>query len=64
MCSYHWRFVDKPLQRALYRWSRFRRSAPEYKELCQQAIAAAAHAPQPLNFRVLPQQSDPDIYPF
>jgi hypothetical protein len=64
MCAYHWRFVDKPLALALHRWSQFNRHAPEYRELCGQAITAAARAPQPHSYRVRPPESDPDICPF
>ena len=64
MCAYHWRFVDKPLALAIQRWSRFNRHAPEYQELCAEAIAAAAHAPAPAACRVRPPKPDPDNCPF
>jgi hypothetical protein len=64
MCAYHWRFVDKPLALAIHRWSRFNRHAPEYQELCAEAIAAAAHAPAPAACRVRPPKPDPDNCPF
>ena len=64
MCSYHWRFVHKPLALAIFRWSKFNRHAPEYKELCAQAIAAAARAPAPAAYRVRPPAPDPDNCPF
>ena len=64
MCAYHWRSVHKPLALAIFRWSKFSRHAPEYKELCAEAIAVAAHAPQPHAYRVRPSEPDPDNCPF
>src|ERR1035438_484980 len=59
MCSYHWRFVHKSLALAIFRWSKFNRHAPEYKELCAQAIAAAARAPAPAAHRARPPPPPP-----
>jgi hypothetical protein len=38
MCAYHWRHVQKSLAIAILRWSRFNRGAPEYKDLCAEAL--------------------------